>query len=259
MENNNNNIQVCSLVGNSFANAMQFVVATVATCVLLLHKIFIEDDLFRWKSKLLVCILRRPLPKYRLQRLWGLWLMDNAKQGLSNTLAHIYATYIAVLFSNYSQDEGDPCAWFLTQFIIDTCLGVFLSFGLSKLSIFIIGECNQPLAKRWFSIGNYNTMSPNTRYAIWGVQVFHWIVCSILARLFCSLFMLLSYPLWLGFTGWFSNLWMGHRHAELVFVVLGMPILMNSFQFLLTNWYLEWKRPVTNNEHLLDINRDEIQ
>ena len=247
MENN----EICVLVGNHFANTMQFVVAVVSVAVLLLHKIFIEDNLGHLKSRLYQFITKKEYKSNR-GRPWNLWLMDNTKQGLSSSLAHIYATYIAVLFSQGTEgtNDGDPCAWFLIQFLIDTAIGVFLSFGLSKFSIFLIGECNQPLAKRWLTIGNYNTLTPKHRYFIWGVQVFHWLVCSLLARLICSLILLATLPLWNSFAYAFSQPWQHHRHAELVFVVLGMPIIMNSVQFLLTNWYLRWKRPTINNENL---------
>lgn len=245
MENN----EICVLVGNHFANTMQFVVAVVSLTVLVFHKIFIEDNACSLKSRLIQSITRKPPAKYKPGRPWKLWLMDNTKQGLSSSIAHIYATYIAVLFSHGTND-GDPCAWFLIQFLIDTALGVFLSFGLSKLSIFLIGECNQPLAKRWLTVGNYYTMSHRQIYFIWGVQVFHWLVFSLLARLICSLILLATLPIWNSVAFAFSQPWQHNRHAELVFVVLGMPILMNSVQFLLTNWYLRWKRPNINNDSL---------
>jgi len=245
------NDEQCILIGNTFANIMQFLVATVAIIVLFIHKIFIEDNIFHLKSRVISCITKKPYPKYNSGRPWSQWILDNTKQGLSSSLAHIYATYVAVLFSHGS-DAGDPCAWFLIQFLIDTALGVFISFGLSKLSIFVIGEINQPFKMRWLTIGNYNTLDAKYKYKIWLLQLLHWVICSLLARVFCSVFLLISLPLWQSFAYQFSMPWEHHRNAELVFVVLGMPIIMNSVQFLLTNWYLRWNRPIINNTHLLE-------
>lgn len=251
MEINN---EQCVLVGNHFANTMQFVVALVAATVLIGHKIFIEDDLWWLKSRFWRLLTGTPIPKYIEKRTWRTWFMDNTKQVLSSSLAHIYATYIAILFSNNdnanASNGGDPCAWFLIQFLIDTAIGVFLSFGLSKATIFFIGWRDERLVNRWFLVGNYQTQGPKRVYTVWVVQVVHWVFCSLVARMCCSLFMYATLPLWVLFADSFSQTWEHHRHAELIFVVLGMPILMNSVQFLLTNWYLRWRRPKINNDQL---------
>lgn len=242
----------CVLIGNTFANTMQFVVAMIAISVLFCHKIIIENDIFNIKSRLYKKYRADPSQK----RPWNIWFMDNAKQGVSSALAHIYATYIAVILSidttdNYSHDE---CGWFFVQFLIDTVIGVILSFGISKMTIMLFEFFAPIFTKHWLVIGNYNTMGDRRKYYVWLFQVFHWIICSMVARIMCSLLIVITLSEWKKINREFSSMWDGHRYRELVFVVIGMPIIMNSIQFLLTNWYLHWQRPKINSSLIESLN-----
>jgi hypothetical protein len=231
----------CLLIGNVFANSMQFVVCILAICVLFFHKICIENDSLKIK--------RRLFKNYREnlsdKREWNIWFMDNFKQGVSSTIAHIYATYIARLFT-LGNENDDECGWFLIQFLVDTILGVLFSFGISKFSIYILNSIYPKFSRNWLIIGNYNSNGIKNRYWVWILQVFHWIFCSMLARVLCTFIIFISIFYWKDFNILFSKLWINNRYNELVFVILVMPIMLNSLQFLLTNWFLHWERPKPN-------------
>ena len=233
----------CVLIGNTFANIMQIVIGFVSIMILFCHKILIENDIFKLKYK----IFKNYKEEINEKRNWNIWIMDNTKQGVSSALAHIYATYLAVVYSNGEEQIDDECAWFLAQFLVDTVIGVLLSFGISRFTVFIINRCLPKFGRNWLIIGNYNTLGVKRRYSVWLFQVFHWILCSMIARVVCSILILITLSVWKRFNIAFSNIWIDHRYRELVFVVIGMPILLNSIQFLLTNWYLHWRRPKINS------------
>jgi hypothetical protein len=231
----------CILIGNVFANTMQFVVCIISIAVLFFHKIFIENDILDVKRKL----FKNHRQDISYKRTWSIWFMDNSKQGASSAIAHIYATYIARVFS-IGNDKDDECGWFLIQFIVDTILGVLFSFMISKITLYFV-KCTFPkFFNNWLIIGNYNTNGVKNKYYVWLLQVFHWIWCSMIARLLCTFLIFISLSFWTKVNIQFSDKWKNNRYNELVFVILGMPVLLNSIQFLITNWFLHWKRPVLN-------------
>jgi len=231
----------CILIGNGFANTMQFVVSILSIAVLFFHKIFIENDILNIKRKLFKTSQQNTNDK----RLWSIWFMDNSKQGISSAIAHIYATYIARVFS-IGNDKDDECGWFLIQFIIDTIIGILFSFIISKVTLYFCKSIFPKFYNNYLIIGNYNTNGQKNKYYVWLLQVFHWICCSMIARIFCTFIILISLSFWTKVNSQFSNQWTNNRHNELVFVILGMPVLLNSIQYLITNWFLHWKRPVLN-------------
>jgi hypothetical protein len=230
----------CILIGNVFANTMQFVVCIISIAVLFFHKIFIENDVLDLKRKL----FKNHRPNID-KRIWSIWLMDNSKQGASSAIAHIYATYIARVFS-IGNEEDDECGWFLIQFIVDTIFGLLFSFIISKITLHFCKSIFPQFYHNWLIIGNYNTNGVKNKYYVWILQVFHWIWCSMIARILCTLIILISLRFWTKLNIQFSDQWINNRHNELVFVILGMPILLNSIQFLVTNTFLHWKRPILN-------------
>lgn len=250
----------CVLVGNKFANAMQVVVAVTATLILILHKLIIEDRrIYKWIND---CYIRRKGYgnldwAYRAydksqKRSWTLWISDNLKQGFSTAGAHIWGTIVSILLSNYLE-ETDECAWFFLQFIVDTTIAVGLSILISKYSIKLIECCSYRFAKKWLSIGKYNTDMNTQGYKIWIVQTLHWFFCSMVARMFCTGLLVLGHSIGIKFSTWFSNEW-NNKHAELVFVILIIPMIMDTLQLLIQNWYLHWISPLLTLDQQLSIN-----
>jgi hypothetical protein len=231
----------CILIGNVFANTMQFIVCLLSISVLFFHKICIENDIFRIQHRLFKINKENQMNK----RTWTIWFMDNSKQAVSSAIAHIYTTYIARIFT-LGNEKDDECGWFLIQFVVDTVLGILFSFIISKFSIYLFNLIMPIFSRNWLIIGNYNSNGIKYKYYVWILQVFHWVCCSMLARVLCTCFIFITLSYWKELNIMFSNLWINNRYNELVFVILGMPIILNSIQFLITNWYLKWQRPKLN-------------
>jgi hypothetical protein len=235
--------QNCILVGNKFANTLQIIVLVSTILILFLHKIMIEDN-FRNYYQTILNIFYKKKQLYN-KRTWKIWLMDNTKQGLSSLLGHVWATYISIFISN---DTSFECNWFLIQFVIDTLFAMYLSFILSKITIYFVGSCNKKIEQRYLTIGYYDDHD----YKIWIIQTIHWIFISMLSRIICSLLIISTKNIWTQPNIWFNNIWIEKRHEQLIFTILIMPIILNSIQYLTQNWFLRWVSNIsTLNESLI--------
>lgn len=226
----------CLLIGNKFATILQIVVLINIIIILFLHKIIIEDNFKNYYQNSVVIIYKNCFckkPVFYMKRTWKIWIMDNSKQGLSSFLGHIWATYISIYIST---DEQFECNWFLIQFLVDTVFAMYLSFIISKLSIYLIGLCVKDLAYRYMTLGYYD----DNNYKIWLIQTFHWICVSMTARIICSLLIISTKNIWTEPNIWFNNIWIDKRHEQLIFTILIMPIILNSIQYLTQNWFLRW-------------------
>jgi hypothetical protein len=69
------------------------------------------------------------------RRPYKTWLLDISKQGFSSLLIHSWNVFSAMIFSKHQlpNDSGDECAFYVINYALDTCCGIFLiwSFLLS--------------------------------------------------------------------------------------------------------------------------------
>ena len=241
----------CVLIGSPFANAMQAVVAISAVFILVSHRAFVESG---------KCIHtdRSPRP-------WKTWFLDNAKQGVSSFVSHFWGTFAAIVLAGWvgrkTEVKRDECAWFLAQFIIDTLLGVYLTIVIHRWGEWIASKSDrtQCLSRT----GVYTDVYNGPSYKIWFAQLIHWVFSSLLARVFCSLVLVVLFASLSEATRWFSNKFRGNRHLELIFVVILFPLVLDSVQFLWQNAVLRAKqvqRPrggVLHGQGLLDDRHDD--
>ena len=241
--------EICVTIGNNFANIIQIVVFILSVICLFLHKIFIENNAYniyyRAKSFINNKLCNRFIKNIEYTdinpRTWSIWFMDNIKQGLSTLAGHFWAIYASKLLST---DISDECAWFLIQFLVDTIIAICLSFLFSKLLIMLITLISKSFVDKWLTIGNYNKNSMYSNkmiYCIWFFQTVHWLVCNVSARILVTYFIISIYSYFLKINIWFSNMWINNRNDELILVTLIIPLIMNTFQLLIQNWFLRWK------------------
>ena len=169
--------------------------------------------------------------------------MDNIKQGLSSFVGHLWAIFFAITLSN-SENTQYQCGWFLIQFLIDTIIGIGLSFLFSILTIKLLKICFPNFTNQYLTIGYYDF--GRNRFTVWKIQTFHWLFVSITARMICSLIIYFSHNLWISSLEWFDNIW-NNKKEELLFVVLIIPIKLNCMQYLLQNRFLRWTSPKRND------------
>jgi len=240
----------CILVGNKFANIMQIIVFFSASGMLFFHKILMEDGRLAWYHERWIDNKKNrwynvndKYVKPPTARTWKIWFLDNTKQGLSTFMSHIWGTYAAVKISG--NNDNDQCGWFLLQYMIDTCVGVFLAIMFSKLTVVIVSHINFQFRITWMTIGKYgsNSNSREIFYKVWFFQMIHWLMCSLLARIFCSVILLIFQNQNDIFVNWFSS-WWNNKHDELIFVILAIPMIFNTMQFIIQNLFLKWNKPM---------------
>jgi len=231
-----NEIDKCIIIGNTFAITTQIVVFCVAILSLLTHKIIIENNIFN-------------LNRFNVnkRRKWSVWFMDNMKQGFSTFLCHWWAIFVSVYFGS----ELDECGMFLIQFFVDSIIGIFFSFLLSYTSVLLIGYISPRFKTKWFTIGLYISNMRYEYYLIWFVQMIHWCVCNLIARIVCTSIIVLGFSGFKKIDDLFSSKWEGNRHSELVFVTLVIPTVINTLVFLLQNWFLKFTDKRTELDILL--------
>jgi hypothetical protein len=165
--------------------------------------------------------------------------MDNVKQGISSMTAHFWGTFAAIEFAKNFQGT-DQCAWFFLQYLTDTVIGLALTCLLSWGTIKLIGNINRGWSITWMTVGIYD--HPRYKYAIWVLQILHWLSCTIIARMFCTFLLFESNLGTRNFLQWYSDIWGDeHRLRELSFTIIGVPFMMNTFQLLIQNAFLEGK------------------
>jgi hypothetical protein len=103
--------------------------------------------------------------------------MDNSKQFFSLCIS----IYWVLIIKNKTLIT-DRCAWFSFLFIVDTILGVMLTLGLCRTTLFCFHKCNCRMTTQWLSFGNYITKGYDYKWRIWCIQTIHWNICYLFAH-----------------------------------------------------------------------------
>jgi hypothetical protein len=184
--------------------------------------------------------------KEKPRRPWKIWGLDVTKQATSMGAAHFVGMITATIMSEMSSDIS-ACSWYFVAFTVDVTLGVTVSLVLLSLSKHLA------VRKRVDALvtsGDYGqivdangviTKEPN--YRIWAIQLLHWtFVCVVPARFVCmGTIYLLREPLSKVARGIASG-FVGNPHAELVFVMIAGPLVMNAIQFLVQDAVLKYSK-----------------
>lgn len=185
----------------------------------------------------------------RPQRPWKIFLMDVSKQAITAGLAHIMNVLIALVLSAWETDN-DPCVWYFINITIDTTLGVLLCYGL--LQLILHGSTKQGWTR--MQTGRYvSEEGGKLDFGAWGLQLTVW--CMIVATVKVSLaaVIYLSSAV-LGLVGSVLLGWLEpYPQAELVFVMVLVPLVMNCMQFWVQDTFLKDKAQQAKSIALVDI------
>lgn len=175
-------------------------------------------------------------------RNWSLWLMDNSKQFFSSFINIFY-----LVISENNTLIPDQCARFFYIFIVDTILGVILTFGICRITLFCFHKCNNWMATQWLTTGYYLAKGYEYKWRIWCIQNLHWNICYLLSRGICSLIVLWTTTRSPEIIAGLSRLWNNHRELERYFVFFLLPLFLYTTQNLIQNRYLCRKTPPKPN------------
>merc|ERR1712007_200739 len=91
---------------------------------------------------LFVIVVSSLMLKWRLEsprRRIKIFLLDSSKQMVGQGAIHIMNMMCAVVFSGMDTATADECAWYWVNIMIDTTLGVLVSWALLKCTERILG------------------------------------------------------------------------------------------------------------------------
>lgn len=66
-----------------------------------------------------------------MRRSWETWWYDTSKQGIGAIIIHLTNVYLAPLF------QGDPCTWYVINFLLDSTIGLLIVFIGIRLCQFL--------------------------------------------------------------------------------------------------------------------------
>lgn len=86
-----------------------------------------------------------------MRRSWETWWYDTSKQGIGAIIIHLTNVYLAPLF------QGDPCTWYVINFLLDSTIGLLIVFIGIRLCQFLAYQ------KKW----------PAINFGVYGKSLIH--------------------------------------------------------------------------------------
>ncbi|KAK2957694.1 putative Store-operated calcium entry regulator STIMATE [Blattamonas nauphoetae] len=171
---------------------------------------------------------RKEVPK----RPFNVFFMDGFKQGTGVLLQHFANLFFSIIAGN--KQGSDPCAWYLGTLFIDSLVGTFVCYLLTKLHGYIVQRCEPRLSLLKFGeYGNPPSCKPFT------LQLFVWYVYILLSRLVVyPLLFLLGTPL----TALFSFLLKplaNYHNLKIFIVVFLVPFIVNVSIFWVQDSFIK--------------------
>mmetsp|Transcript_8401 Transcript_8401/g.14251 ORF Transcript_8401/g.14251 Transcript_8401/m.14251 type:complete len:286 (+) Transcript_8401:94-951(+) len=165
------------------------------------------------------------------KRPWLVWFYDVGKQACACGFAHILNVVFGIWLSTASGTDSDECAWYCVNFTIDAILGAGICVGFLRLSELLARHSGCiALSKS----GDYGD-PPSFWVAV--LQLVVWIICFGVMK--TSLVLLIYFCFALRdvlddlAVAVFGSLDEYHPNLELTIVMVGWPLVLNTFYFWL--------------------------
>lgn len=172
------------------------------------------------------------------RRPMGIFLMDASKQASGALTIHILNMVFASLFAHYFRD--DPCHFYWLNIVIDTTIGVGITYLILKLV-----KHFKPEVKDFGDYGNPPSWN------LWIHQMMLWQGVVATMKITVALLMFTAEPLLSYLTSIALRPFEGHPRSELVFVMIITPTIMSTFQYWVTDSFIKFKpRPRPQAEEL---------
>ncbi|GAA5905327.1 hypothetical protein JCM8208_003817 [Rhodotorula glutinis] len=167
------------------------------------------------------------------RRKWKTWLADVAKQVVGQLFLHASNVLIADLIA--SATSVNPCSLYAAQILIDTTFGVLLIYYLLAFATHLMRAHVAPEYQQGF-YGH-----PHFSWHKWGEQAAVYIAC-LAAMKAVVVFFMWAFPLLEDGVSWLLS-WIPSDEAQVVLVMLVLPLVMNLFQFLMVDSFLKSHEP----------------
>ena len=195
---------------------------------------------------------RRPGGRRRSYKVWG---MDVSKQAAASMCAHAAGIINAGILDGMNSDSQsngriintDPCGWYFVSFTLDTTLGVFLSYCMFRLQVYLTAGATSEWVGDLGRSGDYENLDGHgaVNYRRWGIQMAVWCLITVLARLMVLGVQVLLFPVLRVFVAVLSQSMACHPDAMLVLVMVACPVLMNIGMLWIQDQFLK-KQPAVS-------------
>ncbi|GAA5942476.1 uncharacterized protein JCM15063_006260 [Sporobolomyces koalae] len=176
-------------------------------------------------------VIKRMREKPR--RKWKIWLADVSKQVVGQFAVHLSNVAISDLIATNRSDN--PCSLYALNILIDTTLGVLLIYFLLQYSTQLM-QRHQPEYKTGF----YGTPFS---FSLWAEQAAVYVACLAVMKLAVLVIFWIAPELEDGMSWGLS--WIENEEAQVVIVMLILPLVMNLFQFLMVDSIIRSKDPAS--------------
>lgn len=199
-------------------------------------------DLFGWFLQVLLAglaftclILKRFCEPTVERRPWLIWFYDTSKQGMGALVIHLANVFLA---SNY---QGDPCTWYIINFLLDSSVGLFILYIGIRLCQYL------SRAKHWDSI-NFGEYGKPPSPQAWLIQCALYVLLMIVVKTCITLLMMLDF--WDSVQQFILSPFSNPR-IEVALVMLIIPFFVNALMFWVTDNFLMRKQTTRRKESLL--------
>ncbi|KAL7028946.1 hypothetical protein ACKWTF_006048 [Chironomus riparius] len=191
-------------------------------------------DFFGWILQIILagiafsCLIAKRYcePKYR-RRPWNIWWYDTSKQGIGALVIHMTNVYLSPLY------HGDPCTWYIINFLLDSTIGLFIIYVGIRVSIYL------SKVKHWPAIefGEYNV--PKS----WIYQTWIYVLLMMIVKLLTTL--IIQMDMWNSVKKAILSPFKNPK-VEVIIVMLIIPFFVNVLIFWITDNFL-----MRNKKHFL--------
>ncbi|KAH1000676.1 store-operated calcium entry regulator STIMATE [Dendroctonus ponderosae] len=191
-------------------------------------------DMFGWFLQVLLaglaftCLIAKRFCEPRMhRRSWQIWFYDTSKQGMGAMAIHLANVWLA------GQYQGDPCTWYLINFLLDSSMGLLI--------IFVGIRTCQHLSRRkgWDAI-NFGEYGKPPNVNAWLAQCCLYVGLMIIVKVSITLFMQLNF--WENVKDFILSP-IDNPKVELAFVMLIIPFFVNMLMFWVTDNFLMYRDP----------------
>ncbi|EFA05999.1 store-operated calcium entry regulator STIMATE [Tribolium castaneum] len=189
-------------------------------------------DVFGWFLQVLLaclaftCLIAKRFCEPRSERRsWLIWFYDTSKQGMGAMAIHLANVWLA------GQYQGDPCTWYLINFLLDSSLGLLIIFVGIRLSQYLSRK------KGWEAI-NFGEYGKPPSANAWMAQCCLYVGLMAIVKVSITLFMQLDF--WDGVKDFILSP-INNPKVELAFVMLIIPFFVNMLMFWVTDNFLMHK------------------
>lgn len=186
-------------------------------------------DVFGWFLQVLLaclaftCLIAKRFCEPKTERRsWLIWFYDTSKQGLGALAIHLANVWLA------GQYTGDPCTWYIINFLLDSSIGLLI--------IFIGIRISQRLSKKpgWEAI-NFGEYGDPPSMNAWLAQCCLYIGLMVIVKTCITLLMQLNF--WERVRDFILSP-IDNPKVELAFVMLVIPFFVNILMFWVTDNFL---------------------